>query len=323
MRTRSVLLLALAAAPMHFACAQAFPSKPIRVVCSVPLGSSGDTALRLMTSKMGPAIGQPLVIETSTAAGGTVAARGMMKAPADGYAFLYASSGSMVGAVYLTKNLGYDTPKDFTAISQVAEGGSFLAVSASLPLNSVKELVDYALRNPGKLSYGSNGFGSNFHMQGEAFKMAAGIDLLHVPYSGGNMAIPVNDLLTGRLDIHFPSFSLIGPHLSTGKVKLIGVMGARPVKRMPDVPLVKDVLPGFKPLPSWFGAFGPPGMPPALTARLQAEMAKALAEPDVSGKLNDIGITPWGSTPEAFAAALKTDLEIMGQLVAKLGIQPQ
>jgi tripartite-type tricarboxylate transporter receptor subunit TctC len=317
------LLSALLALAPFAAQAQAYPSKPVRVVSSVPLGSSGDVGLRLVAAKMSAAMGQPLVIETSTAAGGTVAARNMVKTAPDGYAWLYASSGSMVGAMFLTKNVGYDTTKDFTPISQVVEGGSFLAVHAALPIQSVRELVEYAKKNPGKLSYGSNGIGSNFHMQGEALKMHAGIDLLHVPYSGGNMAIPVNDLMTGRLDVHFPSYSLIGPHLSSGKVRLIGVMGAKRVQRMPDVPLVMDSIPGFKPLPSWFGAFGPPGMPAALTGRLQSEIAKALGDADVSAKLNDIGITPWGSTPEQFAAALRTDLETLAQLTAKLGIQPQ
>ncbi len=320
---KKALVLAVALAPVHLALAQGYPAKPVRMVSSAPLGSSGDVALRLVTAKMMPAMGQPIVIENVPGAGGAIAARNIMKAPSDGYTLLYSSSGSMVGAPFLTRNLGYDPAKDFTALSQVVEGGSFLAVSASLPINSVQELVDYAKKNPGKLAYGSNGIGSNFHMQGESLKMSAGIDLLHVPYSGGNMAIPINDLMTGRLDVHFPSFSLIGPHLASGKVRLIAVMGAKPVKRMPDVPLVKDIIPGFKPLPSWFGAFGPPGLPQPLSARVHAEIAKALGDADVSGKLNDIGITPWGSTPEAFALALKGDLETMGQLVAKLAIQPQ
>jgi tripartite-type tricarboxylate transporter receptor subunit TctC len=300
-----------------------YPAKPIRVTCSVPVGSSGDIALRLMTAKMTQQMGQPLVIETSTAAGGTVAARNMMKAAPDGYSFLYASSGSMIGAIYLNKDVGYDPIKDFTPLSQVAEGGSFLAVSASLPVNTLQELIDYGRKNPGKLSYGSNGIGSNFHMQGEAFKMATGLDILHVPYSGGNMAIPINDLMTGRLDIHFPSFSLIGPHLSTGKVKLLAVMGQKRVKRMPDVAPVSDTVPSFRAPPSWFAAFGPPGMAQPLAARLQSEMGRAMSDPEVSGKLNDIGITPWGTTQEQFVAMLKSDMEIMAGLVAKLGIKPQ
>jgi tripartite-type tricarboxylate transporter receptor subunit TctC len=316
------IVLLLGSAPL-ISMAQGYPAKPIRLLSSAPLGSSGDVALRLVTAKMTPSLGQPLVIENNGAAGGTVAARAIMKAPADGYSFLYTSSGSMVGAPFLSKNTGYDPMKDFTPISQIVEGGSFLAVNAALPIHSLQELIDYAKKNPGKLSYGSNGIGSNFHMQGESLKMSAGIDMLHVPYSGGNMAIPINDLMTGRLDVHFPSYSLIGPHLSTGKVRLIAVMGAKRVARMPDVPLMKEILPGFKPLPSWFGSLGPLGMPQPAVARLQFEIAKALGDPDVSGKLNDIGIAPWGSTPEQFAADLKSDMETMAALTGKLGIQPQ
>ena len=321
LKTAAIACVALAFSGV--ALAQGYPNKPIRAISSIPLGSSGDVALRLVTAKMTQSMGQSIVVETSTAAGGTVAAKAMSKGVPDGYAFLYASSGSMVGAQFLNKDIGYDPVKDFTPLTQVVEAGSLLAVNAELPIRTLQELIDYAKKNPGKLSYGSNGIGSNFHLQGEAFKLTAGIDLLHVPYSGGNMAIPINDLMTGRLDVHFPSYSLIGPHLSTGKVRLLAVMGARPVKKLPDLPLVKDVVPTFRPLPAWFGTFGPPGLPQPITARLQGEMAKAVTEPDVSAKLIDIGITPWGSTPEQFAVALKSDMELMGQLVTRLGIKPQ
>jgi tripartite-type tricarboxylate transporter receptor subunit TctC len=303
--------------------AQTYPTKPVRVISSVPLGSSGDIGLRLVTAKMTQSMGQTMVVENSTAAGGTVAARNMTKTAPDGYTWLYASSGSMIGAQFLNKDIGYDPIRDFTPLSQVIEAGSMLAVSASLPVNSLQELIAYAKKNPGKLSYGSNGIGSNFHMQGEQFRLAAGLDLLHVPYSGGNMAIPINDLMTGRLDIHFPSYSLIGPHLSTGKVKLLGVMGARQVKKVPDLPLVKDVVPGFRVLPSWFAAFAPPGLPQPITTRLHAEIAKGVNEPDVTAKLADIGITSWGSTPDQFVAAIRSDLDTMGAVVSKLGIKPQ
>lgn len=303
--------------------AQAYPAKPIKVVSSAPLGSSGDTALRLVTAKMVASMGWPLVVESTPGAGGTVAARNIMRAPADGYTILYTSSGPMLGAVFLTKDLGYDPLNDLTHISQLVEGGSFLAVTAALPVNSVKELLDYAKKNPGKLSYGSNGIGSNFHMVGEAFKMAAGVDILHVPYSAAKMSIPIGDLLAGRLDVHFPSFSLIGPHLATGKVKLLAAMGSKRIKRMPDVPALTESLPNYKGPPSWFAVFGPPKLSQPITARLQGEMAKALAEPDVSGRLNDIGITPLGTMPEAFAAAHRTDLENLRQLIGVLGLKPQ
>ena len=324
MDRRLVVVMALAlAAGASPAVAQNYPSRPIRAVSSIPLGSSGDVALRLVTAKMSQSMGQPVVVETSTAAGGTVAAKAMSKGTPDGYSFLYASSGSMVGAQFLNRDIGYDPVKDFTPLSAVVEAGSMLAVNAELPIRSLPDLIDYAKKNPGKLSYGSNGIGSNFHLQGEAFKMTAGIDLLHVPYSGGNMAIPINDLMTGRLDVHFPSYSLIGPHLSTGKVRLLAVMGARPVKRLPDLPLVKDVVPGFRPLPAWFGTFGPPGLLQPIAARLQGEMAKAVNDADVAAKLTDVGIAPWGSTPEQFSAALRGDMELLGALVTKLGIKPQ
>ncbi len=316
-------LLAAALAAPGLCIAQTWPSKPVKVISTIPLGGSGDVAIRLATSKMSANLGQALVVETNGAAGGMVAARLVVAAPPDGYTLFHSSNGALVASMLTSKNPGYDSMKDFAPISLVAASPSFIAVSASVPVNTVQQLVDYAKKNPGKLSYGSNGVGSFFHLTGETFKMAAGIDVLHIPYTGGNVSVPLNDLLSGRIDLFFPSMTLAGPHLSTGKMKLLAVLGEQRLKRAPDVPTIKEAFPAYTPMPSWFGLVAPAATPSALTHRIQSEIAKALADPEVTQRLNDLGMNAVGSTPDQFAATMKSTLEITRQAVTSLKIAPQ
>ena len=305
------------------AAAQGYPTKPVRIISTIPQGGSGDVAIRMAAAKASDAMGQQLLVETNGAGGGTVAAKMVMKAPPDGYTLFHSSNGALAASVFTKKDLGYDPLKDFAPITLVAESASFIAVSAGVPVNSVKELVDYAKRNPGKLSYASNGVGSFFHITGETFKAAADIDLLHVPYTGGKVSIPLNDLLAGRIDVFFPSMTLAGPHLKGGKLKLLATLGDKRLKRAPDVPTIAEAFPAYKPMPSWFALVGPAALPRPIVLRVQSEMAKAVADRTVSGRLEELGMEPGGGSPEELAATMKYTVEFIGKAVKALGIKPQ
>jgi tripartite-type tricarboxylate transporter receptor subunit TctC len=210
MRAAAGLSVLLAASP---AWAQTWPSKPILVVSTASPASSGDVALRLMAAKMTASLGQPVVVELKTAARGAQAAQALAKAAADGYTITYGTSGTYVNARFLFKNLAFDVLKDFEPISLAISSPSYVAVNAKVPVNSLKELIDYARRNPGKLEYASTGSGSVFHLTGESLKLYAGIDLLHVPYAQANFSQMINDWATGRVALWFPTYAFLAPNM--------------------------------------------------------------------------------------------------------------
>jgi len=320
--TRIALVLACLASPI-WAFGQAYPAKSIKILSTIPLGGSGDVAIRLVAAKLSAAFGQPVVVETNGAGGGVVAARMVVHAAPDGYTLFHSSNGALAASVFLTKNLGYHPLKDFAPISLIAHSPSFIAVNSSVPVNSVKELVDYAKKNPGKLSYASNGVGSFFYLTGETFKMAAGVDILHVPYTGGNVSVGFNDFLSGRVDVFYPSLTLAGPQLSSGRLKLLAVLNDKRLKKTPDVPTIAEAFPAYTPMPSWFALVGPAQLPHPVALRLQGEIAKTIADPEVSGRLSDLGMSGVGSTPEALTATMKSTIDFIGKAVTALHLQPQ
>jgi tripartite-type tricarboxylate transporter receptor subunit TctC len=319
----SIVFAALGATWMAGAAAQAYPTKPIKIISTIPLAGSGDIAIRLAGAKMADSMGQPVLIETNGAGGGTVGARTIMKAAPDGYSLLHSSSGALASSVYLTKDLGYDPTKDFTHISLVSYAPSLLVVNAGVPANSVRELAEYAKKNPGKLSYASNGVGSFFHMTGATFTSAAGIDALHVPYTGGNMAVPLNDLISGRIDIFFPTIALAGGNLTGGKMKVLSVFSDARVPQLPNVQAIGEAIPGYKPPPSWFALVGPLSMPAPLVSRIHAEVQKAIKDPQVTGRLNELGMVGVAGTPESLSATIRESIATTGKIVKELGITPQ
>ena len=302
---------------------QAYPTKPIKIISTIPLGGSGDVAIRMAAVKMTESMGQTVLIETNGAGGGQVAARMVVKVAPDGYTLLHSSSGALASSVYLSKELGYDPARDFAHISLVSYAPSLLVVNVNVPANSVKELVEYGKRNPGKLSFASNGVGSFFHMTGETFTTAAGIKALHVPYTGGNMSLPLNDLISGRIDIFFPTIALAGGNLTGGKMKVLAVFGDKRVDRLPNVPAIGEVVPGYKPPPSWFALVGPQALPPAIVSRVHGEIVKAINDKQVAGRLNDLGMVGVAGTPDALSATIRDSIAITGKIVKELNIQPQ
>jgi tripartite-type tricarboxylate transporter receptor subunit TctC len=197
----------------------------------------------------------------------------------------------------------------------------FVAVHASLQINTLKELVEHAKRNPGKLEYSSTGVGSYFHLAGEALKKAAGVDILHVPYAQANFPQMVNDWATGRVSMWFPTWATLSPNLS--RVKTLAVLDKKRSPHLPDVPTIVELLPGFQPFVVWWGFFGPVGLPTPVATRISAEVRKALQASDVVPKLGDLGLAVVASTPEELASALRQEIDTIGVLVNAIGLKPE
>jgi len=316
MRAAAALLLASSTA-----FAQSYPSKPILVVSTASPASSGDAALRLMAAKMTASMGQPVVVELKTAARGAQAAQALAKAGADGYTITYGTSGTYVNARFLFKNLAFDVLKDFAPISLAVSSPSYVVVNATVPVNSLRELIDYAKRNPGKLEYASTGVGSVFHLTGESLKLYAGIDLLHVPYAQANFSQMITDWASGRVALWFPTYAFLAPNMP--KVRPLAIVDAKRSPRLPDVPTVAEILPGFQGFPAWWAFFGPAGLPNSIAERMSAEVRAALAAPEVQAKLGDLGLSTISSTPQELDAHLRREIDAVGKLVKSIGLEPE
>ena len=319
MRTAIAAALLFTAAS---ASAQSWPSKPILVESSASPGSSGDAALRMMAAKMTASLGQPVVVELKTAARGAQAAQALARAAPDGHTITYGTSGTYVNARFLYKNLAFDVLKDFAPISLAISSPSYVVVNATVPVNSLQELIDYAKKNPGKIEYASTGVGSVFHLTGESLKLYAGIDLLHVPYAQANFSQMINDWASGRVALWFPTYAFLAPNM-VNKVKPLAIVDSKRSARLPDLPTVAEVVPGFQGFPAWWAFFGPAGLPPAIAEHLSAEVREALKAPDVQPKLNDLGLSTLASTPEELDAHLRREIDAVGKLVKAIGLEPE
>ena len=313
------VLAALLAAPL-LASAQGYPNKPIRMVVPFPPGGV-DVTGRLISTKLTELLGQPVVLENRGGANGMIGSELVAHSPADGYTILMTTPSTHITAVFLSKNVPYDPIKDFTPIVCALEPATVLIVPPALQVSSVKELIDYASRNPGKISYSSSGIGSVFHLMGEAFAEAAGIRIVHVPYKGTGPALA--DVVAGRIEMSFNALSTVRPQSSTGKVKILAVAEGQRFGGLPDIPTVREQLPGFEKPQSWFGFFGPAGLPRPIALRLNAEIMKAVNAPDVRPKLDDGALSVIGGSPEDFAALIKRGFEIYGKIVKAAGLRPE
>jgi len=256
-----------------------------------------------------------------TAARGAQAAQALARAGADGYTITYGTSGTFVNARFLYRNLAFDVLKDFSPISLAISSPSYVAVNAQVPVNSLQELIEYAKRNPGKLEYASSGSGSVFHLAGESLKLAAGIEILHVPYAQANFSQMINDWVTGRVALWFPTYAFLAPNMP--KVRPLAIVDGQRSTRMPGIPTVAEILPGFRAFPAWWAFFGPAGLPDPVAERLSGEVRASLKAPDVQAKLNDLGLTTLASTPEELAAHLRREIEAVGSLAKAIGLEPE
>jgi len=296
-------------------CAQGFPNKPIKLVVPYGAGGASDVLARAMALKAGETLGQQVVVENRTGAGGLVAAEFVKSSAPDGYTLFMADTGPMAILPALQPALAYDPVRDFTPVILAASAPFFLAVGAEHPVRNVAQLVQYAKSKPG-LPYGSTGNGSANHLTMESLKLAAGIDLTHVPFKGNAQSVPA--MLSGDIALLFVGLASIAPHVKSGKARIIAVATPRRSPQLPDVPTVAETYPGFE-MNLTLGVVAPAGTPRDVIARLNTEFAKALASPSVAERLPALGIDPIAGSAEAYAEQIRADLPRLRKLVKDTG----
>ena len=318
----SCWLASLCVVGVDTAGAQTWPAaRPVTMVVPFPPGPALDLVARLVGGKISDALGQTVVVENRSGANGTIGSSLVARATPDGYTLLAATAGTHVTAVHLMKHLPYDPLKDFAPIVAAVEPVTCLAVHSTVPVDTVEELIAYARSHPDELSYGSSGLGSVFHMMGELFNQTAGVRIKHVPYRG--VAPAMQDVISGHIPMVFISVSNAVPAMQTGRVKILAVLEPARYSKLPNVRSMSEIVTAFQKPSSWFGFLGPAGLPREITARLNAEIVKALNASDVGAKLEDNGMAVIGGTPEQFAALMHDGIARYGAIIKAAGIQPE
>ena len=307
----AVLLLA-----SNAALAQGYPSKPIRFIVGFPPGGSADPTTRIMGQALSEQLGQPLVVENRPGADSAIAAEQVTRLPADGYTIFFASNSAMTAAVALRKQPTYDPLKDFTPISLVGRATIFFYVHPSVPARTLKEFVDYAKANPGKLNYGTgNPLSILYNVQ---LMASTGISMVHVPYKGEGPLNP--DILAGRVQSSFLSTGTAVSYAKDGRLRPLAVLLERRSPLLPDVPTIAEAGVPAVTVRQWAGMFGPPKLPREIVERLNKEINTALKRPDVLEKLQGYGYAAEGSTPERLLEINRDDLALWRKLVREAGI---
>ncbi len=316
-RAAAVLLAATLPA---LAAAQAFPSKPLKIIVPYSPGGTTDLLARLVGQKLSERFGQPVIVDNKPGANGMIGSDFVAKSPPDGYTLGIASPGSHAANAALYKTMTYDIVKDFTPVTLAVSAPMLLVVHPSLNVNSVKELVAAAKAKPGEISYASGGSGSSQHLAMEQFKMMAGIDMTHVPYKGSAAAYP--DLLGGTVKTQIDVLPTALPPSKAGRLKMLATGSAKRLALLPDVPTIAESgVAGYE-ANAWYGFVAPPNLPKAVLDRLHAEIVRALREPDVVEKLTTAGVIVVASTPQEFAAHIKTEIEKSAKIVKAANIKP-
>lgn len=311
------LALALAFALTGVAYGQDYPHKPIRLIVPFPAGGATDILARVMGQKLGDSFRQQVVVDNRPGAGGTIGSRLAADSPADGYTLIMGTTSTHAIGPSLYSKRPYDPLKDFTAITEVVTSPNVLLVSAVLPVNTVKELIDLAKSKPGQLNFGSSGIGTQFHLSGELLKLLAGINIVHVPYKGTALAYP--DLFSGQIAILFDVPPVALPHIKSGRIRALGVSGNRRAQVLPDVPTIIEAGVSGYDADLWYGLWGPAGLPRDKVKVLYGEVVKLLQNADAKRRFADMGADPVGSAPEAFTAFIKTEIVKWKKVVAASG----
>ena len=299
------------------ACA-AYPEKPVTLVVPWAPGGSTDILARAIAEQLTKSMGQPVIVENRAGASGNIGSNIVAKAKPDGYTLLIGSMSTHAMNPALIPNMPFKGADDFTPIALVANVVNTMVINPSVPAKNLQEFIAYAKANPGKLAYASAGGGSTNHLSAEMFKKAAGIEMLHVPYKGGAPA--VLDTVANQTQVLFSAGTQTLPHVKAGRLRLVAVTEVRRSALLPDVPTVAETLPGYE-MSVWYAAFGPAGMPRELVARLNMEINKALAVPEVRARMDAMGVDVISSTPEQLAETLRRDTARYTRVIQDLGIK--
>jgi tripartite-type tricarboxylate transporter receptor subunit TctC len=297
--------------------AQTYPAKPIRMIVPFPPGGATDIVGRLIAQKMADPMGQQVIVDNRSGAGGTIGSDIAAKAPPDGYTLLLGTSSTHAIAPSLYSKLPYDPVRDFTPVTLVATATILLAVHPSIPARNVKELIALAKRQPNALSFASSGNGGISHLVGEHFKSVAGIQMLHVPYKGDTPALV--DLASGQVSLMFGTAVSFLPYVKTGRLNALAVTNPKRSPVVPNVPTIAESgLPGFEAL-QWFGIYVPTGTPREIVSRLNAEIAKILRLPDIRERFSTLGADIVGESAENFAAFQRREVAKWTKIVQASG----
>jgi tripartite-type tricarboxylate transporter receptor subunit TctC len=294
-----------------------YPSKPIRFIVPVAAGGGSDMIGRAVCERLSRVLGQTMVVDNLSGGGGVIASQTTTRAAPDGYTLMQGYVATH-GTAPATRKLPYDAVKDFTPIGMVGSTPNVLCVNSNLPIQDVKSFLDFARKNPGKMSYGSAGAGSLTHMTAELFKLQTGAFMVHIPYRG--IAPALTDLMAGQTQAMFPGLAAALPHLRGGRIRALAVTGPQRHPLLKDTPTLEESgLKGFD-AQQWYGIVGPANMPPAIVKQLNDALAKVLAQPDFKDKLSAEAVELTPMTPEAFATYLKNDIARWTALAKERGI---
>ena len=318
-RARALALVAVLLLFSSSVLAQAWPTRPVRIIVPSPPGDGSDSIARAIADKLTTALGQPFVVENKPGAGGVVGAEQAAHAPPDGYTLIMGNAGShgINAAVY--HQLNYDVVRDFAPVTLIAQSPNVLVANADAKIRTVKDLIDAAKANPGKLDFASGGQGSSAHMSMELFKFMTHTDLNHIPYKGATPAL--TDLIAGTVPVMFVNLPPAMGHIKSGKVRALAVTTSKRWSALPDVPTVAEAgVPGFETV-AWFGLLAPAATPRPIVERLAAEVQRVVQMPDVRARIEATGAEAVGSTPEAFAQRIGSDVEKWKRVAAAAKIR--
>lgn len=316
----SVAMSAALSAPSASA-AETFPSKPLRLVVPFTPGGTTDILARLVAQKAGEVLGQSIVVDNRPGAGGNIGAEAVARSAPDGYTLLMGTLGTQVTNQFIYARMPYDSAKDFTPVTLVANSPNVLLINSTLKAQTIGELIALAKREPGKINYASTSTGGSPHLSGELLNMMAGTSMQHVPYKGAAPAM--TDLLAGQVNLMFDNLPSALAQIQAGKVKALAVTGVRRASVLPSVPTVRESgLPGYE-VNSWFGLLVPAGTPPERVRQLQQAVDKVLAMPEVRQRIEQLGAEPGGEGSAAFAKEIGSDTEKWSRVIRTAGIKAQ
>jgi len=309
-----------AAASLRSASAAPYPERTITLIVPFAPGGSTDILARIVSDHLQRSLRQPVIVENRTGASGNIGTAAVARSAPDGYTFLFNTMSVHTMNHALFAAMPFDGVGDFSPITLLAYVTNTLVVHPSVPAASVRELIDHAKANPGKLAYASAGAGSTNHLCGALFEKMAQVSMVHVPYRGGAPAVA--DTVAGQTQVFFTAGTQSLEHVKAGKLRLLAVTEGKRSSLLADVPTVAETLPGFE-MAVWYAAYGPAGMPKEIVARLNAEIGRILALPEVKKRMADIAVETAQSSPEELASLTRADADKWGRIIKQLGITPQ